>query len=93
MPRHLGLIVTRSGACWLHARRESNYFRGGKRARLLKLSREQRKPMLGVKGKPILDHVVEGVIEAAIREIFIIADQPTGDGDEPTGSGRDGRTQ
>ncbi len=36
------------------------------------LTNEIPKPMLKVFGKPILEHIVEGIVSAGIREIFII---------------------
>ena len=36
------------------------------------LTRELPKPMLPVQGKPILEHIVTGLIRAGIREIFIV---------------------
>jgi UDP-N-acetylglucosamine diphosphorylase / glucose-1-phosphate thymidylyltransferase / UDP-N-acetylgalactosamine diphosphorylase / glucosamine-1-phosphate N-acetyltransferase / galactosamine-1-phosphate N-acetyltransferase len=36
------------------------------------LTNEQPKPMLKVQGKPILEHILEGLIGAGIREIFIV---------------------
>jgi dTDP-glucose pyrophosphorylase len=36
------------------------------------LTNELPKPMLKVQGKPILEHILEGLVGAAIREIFIV---------------------
>src|SRR5438128_12578177 len=44
----------------------------GKGTRMRDLTNEQPKPMLKVQGKPILEHIVEGLLAAAIREIFIV---------------------
>ena len=44
----------------------------GKGTRMRELTNELPKPMLRVQGKPILEHIVEGVIAAGIREIFIV---------------------
>src|SRR5258706_514718 len=44
----------------------------GKGTRMRDLTNEQPKPMLKVQGKPILEHIVEGLISAGIREIFIV---------------------
>ena len=44
----------------------------GKGTRMRELTQELPKPMLRVQGKPILEHIVEGVIQAGIRDIFII---------------------
>src|SRR5262249_3937835 len=44
----------------------------GKGTRMRGLTREMPKPMLPVNGKPILEHIVEGLIGAGIRDIFIV---------------------
>jgi len=44
----------------------------GKGTRMRELTNELPKPMLHVQGKPILEHIVEGVIAAGIRDIFIV---------------------
>jgi NDP-sugar pyrophosphorylase family protein len=44
----------------------------GKGTRMRELTNELPKPMLRVQGKPILEHIVEGVIAAGIRELFIV---------------------
>ncbi|HUR46703.1 MAG TPA: sugar phosphate nucleotidyltransferase [Candidatus Saccharimonadales bacterium] len=44
----------------------------GKGTRMRDLTNERPKPMLLVHGKPILEHIVEGLITAGIREIFIV---------------------
>ena len=44
----------------------------GKGTRMRELTNELPKPMLKVHGKPILEHILEGVIAAGIREIFIV---------------------
>jgi dTDP-glucose pyrophosphorylase len=44
----------------------------GKGTRMRELTNELPKPMLRVQGRPILEHIVEGVIAAGIREIFIV---------------------
>src|SRR4029434_9287391 len=36
------------------------------------LTNEVPKPMLKVNGKPILEHIVEGILAAGIREVFIV---------------------
>src|SRR5438874_8827819 len=36
------------------------------------LTNELPKPMLKVQGKPILEHILEGVVGAGIHEIFIV---------------------
>ena len=44
----------------------------GKGTRMRELTNELPKPMLNVQGKPILEHIIEGIISAGIREIFIV---------------------
>jgi dTDP-glucose pyrophosphorylase len=44
----------------------------GKGTRMKELTNELPKPMLKVQGKPILEHIVEGVVAAGISEIFIV---------------------
>lgn len=44
----------------------------GKGTRMKELTTERPKPMLYVQGKPILQHIIEGIKEAGITEIFIV---------------------
>jgi UDP-N-acetylglucosamine diphosphorylase / glucose-1-phosphate thymidylyltransferase / UDP-N-acetylgalactosamine diphosphorylase / glucosamine-1-phosphate N-acetyltransferase / galactosamine-1-phosphate N-acetyltransferase len=44
----------------------------GKGTRMRELTQEIPKPMLKVQGKPILEHILEGLIAAGIRDIFIV---------------------
>lgn len=44
----------------------------GKGTRMRELTNKLPKPMLRVQGKPILEHIIEGIIAAGIREIFIV---------------------
>src|SRR5262245_44459497 len=44
----------------------------GKGTRMRELTNELPKPMLLTQGKPILEHILEGIIAAGIREIFIV---------------------
>lgn len=44
----------------------------GKGTRMRDLTNELPKPMLRVHGKPILEHIIEGIIGAGMREIFIV---------------------
>jgi dTDP-glucose pyrophosphorylase len=44
----------------------------GKGTRMRELTNELPKPMLRVQGKPILQHIVEGIVAAGIRDIFIV---------------------
>ena len=44
----------------------------GKGTRMRELTNELPKPMLRVQGKPILQHIVEGIVAADIRDVFIV---------------------
>src|SRR2546421_8602344 len=44
----------------------------GKGTRMKELTNEVPKPMLRVQGKPILEHILEGIIAAGIRDVFIV---------------------
>lgn len=44
----------------------------GKGTRMRELTNELPKPMLQVEGKPILEHILTGVLAAGIREVFIV---------------------
>ena len=44
----------------------------GKGTRMKELTNELPKPMLRVQGKPILEHIVAGIVAAGIEEIFIV---------------------
>jgi dTDP-glucose pyrophosphorylase len=44
----------------------------GKGTRMKDLTSEMPKPMLRVQGKPILQHILEGLIDAGIRDFFIV---------------------
>ena len=44
----------------------------GKGTRMKELTQRLPKPMLRVQGKPILEHIVAGLLAAGIREIFIV---------------------
>ena len=44
----------------------------GKGTRMKDLTKEIPKPMLSVQGRPILEHILEGLLNAGIREICII---------------------
>ena len=44
----------------------------GKGTRMRELTNELPKPMLRVQGKPILEHIVAGILAAGVREIFIV---------------------
>jgi len=44
----------------------------GKGTRMRNLTNEMPKPMLRVQGKPILEHILQGILAAGIREIFMV---------------------
>ncbi len=44
----------------------------GKGTRMRELTEEVPKPMLRVRGKPILEHILDGLLQAGIREVFIV---------------------
>jgi len=44
----------------------------GKGTRMKELTAELPKPMLRVHGKPILEHIIEGLKAAGVREVFIV---------------------
>src|SRR5947208_5516524 len=44
----------------------------GKGTRMGDLTNELPKPMLKVQGKPILQHIIEGLSQNGIRDIFIV---------------------
>src|SRR5207249_5310090 len=44
----------------------------GKGTRMRELTAEMPKPMLKVQGKPILEHIVEGILQAGISHFCII---------------------
>lgn len=44
----------------------------GKGTRMRELTNEIPKPMLKVHGKPILEHIIEGLVTTGIREFFIV---------------------
>jgi len=44
----------------------------GKGTRMRELTNEFPKPMLKVQGRPILEHIVAGIVNAGVRDIFIV---------------------
>ncbi|MCW5552805.1 MAG: nucleotidyltransferase family protein [Verrucomicrobiae bacterium] len=44
----------------------------GKGTRMKELTNELPKPMLKVQGRPILEHIVTGILSAGVRDIFIV---------------------
>jgi dTDP-glucose pyrophosphorylase len=44
----------------------------GKGTRMKELTNELPKPMLKVQGRPILEHIITGIISAGVRDIFIV---------------------
>jgi NDP-sugar pyrophosphorylase family protein len=45
---------------------------GGRGTRMRELTADLPKPMIDVRGKPILRHIVEGLRDAGIREFLIV---------------------
>jgi hypothetical protein len=48
----------------------------GKGTRMRELTNEVPKPMLRMQGKPILEHIVSGLLGAGIRDFFIVTGKP-----------------
>ncbi len=44
----------------------------GKGTRMRELTNELPKPMLRVQGKPILEHILRGIVAAGIRDVFVV---------------------
>jgi UDP-N-acetylglucosamine diphosphorylase / glucose-1-phosphate thymidylyltransferase / UDP-N-acetylgalactosamine diphosphorylase / glucosamine-1-phosphate N-acetyltransferase / galactosamine-1-phosphate N-acetyltransferase len=44
----------------------------GKGTRMRELTNELPKPMLQAHGKPVLEHILQGIVAAGIREVFIV---------------------
>jgi dTDP-glucose pyrophosphorylase len=44
----------------------------GKGTRMKELTQELPKPMLEVGGRPILEHILEGILAAGVRDVFIV---------------------
>ena len=44
----------------------------GKGTRMRELTNELPKPMLPVHGKPVLEHILQGIVAAGIRDVFIV---------------------
>ncbi len=59
-------------ALFIDARMKAVILAAGKGTRMKELTNEVPKPMLRVQGKPILEHIVEGLKTAGIREFFIV---------------------
>jgi NDP-sugar pyrophosphorylase family protein len=62
----------RARPCSSVAKMKAVILAAGKGTRMRELTNEIPKPMLRVQGKPILEHILEGIIAAGIREIFIV---------------------
>ena len=54
------------------ARMKAVILAAGKGTRMKELTNELPKPMLPVQGKPILEHILHGLISAGVHEIFIV---------------------
>src|SRR5689334_3451 len=44
----------------------------GKGTRMKELTNEVPKPMLKVQGRPILEHILTGILSAGVKEVFIV---------------------
>ena len=44
----------------------------GKGTRMKELTNEVPKPMLQVEGRPILEHILRGIVAAGVKEVFIV---------------------
>jgi UDP-N-acetylglucosamine diphosphorylase / glucose-1-phosphate thymidylyltransferase / UDP-N-acetylgalactosamine diphosphorylase / glucosamine-1-phosphate N-acetyltransferase / galactosamine-1-phosphate N-acetyltransferase len=58
--------------CAILARMKAVILAAGKGTRMKELTNEVPKPMLRAQGKPILEHIVTGLLQAGIRDIFIV---------------------
>ena len=66
-------VVASHARLWLNSpRMKAVILAAGRGTRMRELTNELPKPMLRVQGKPILEHIVEGIVAAGIREIFIV---------------------
>ena len=65
----------------------------GKGTRMRELTNERPKPMLLVQDKPILEHILEGLIAADIREVFVVTGFRAEVIEEYFGDGRKWRTR
>ena len=57
---------------WLNFPVKAVILAAGKGTRMRELTNELPKPMLRVQGKPILEHIVAGILAAGVRDIFIV---------------------
>jgi UDP-N-acetylglucosamine diphosphorylase / glucose-1-phosphate thymidylyltransferase / UDP-N-acetylgalactosamine diphosphorylase / glucosamine-1-phosphate N-acetyltransferase / galactosamine-1-phosphate N-acetyltransferase len=60
------------GSVFTFARMKAVILAAGKGTRMRELTSALPKPMLKVQGKPILEHIIEGILAAGIRDIFIV---------------------
>lgn len=44
----------------------------GKGTRMRELTQEMPKPMLEVRGKPILEHILDGILQSGVKDVFIV---------------------
>ncbi len=68
----LHFSFSKSRACGKVRRVKAVILAAGKGTRMKGLTNELPKPMLKVQGKPILEHIVTGLIHAGITEVFIV---------------------
>ena len=58
--------------CGYHILVKAVILAAGKGTRMRELTHELPKPMLRVQGKPILEHIIAGIVAAGIQDIFIV---------------------
>jgi dTDP-glucose pyrophosphorylase len=69
----LGKISFARAALLVHcAAMKAVILAAGKGTRMKELTNELPKPMLCVQGKPILEHIIGGILAAGVRDIFIV---------------------
>src|SRR5271157_1319914 len=64
----------RKSRAWNHERIDMKavILAAGKGTRMGQLTEQLPKPMLRVQGKPILEHILEGLLQAGVRDFFIV---------------------
>jgi len=72
MRRISSFCFSRSRFCEHWRRMKAVILAAGKGTRMRELTQEIPKPLLRVHGKPILEHIVEGIVAAGIRDVFIV---------------------
>jgi len=66
------VLSSADDSLFIDARMKAVILAAGKGTRMKELTNEVPKPMLRVQGKPILEHIVEGLKTAGIKEFFIV---------------------